>query len=270
MDVKPTPQNTLVNIGISHRATLISAREKSHACANPLFLGPHPDDLPEHNDEWDGEHRFGIFGSSHLLKYDGSYFQIFTRHQVMDFDGSVKGSPYLLVSDTSDRIIGSNGFRSFSENDEEHFDLAAIKYDEQQILKHNGLVDRFFPVEDKFIHPNSDLEDVWTIVGHPDVGCTYDTDDGVPTFNQSFMELAATPTEESRKDAKPICTLKLFDAENGKFPLGGNYRGLSGSPVFAWSANRLDLHYRGMVITGGNQIVRLIREGAIIQFLKKL
>lgn len=264
------PEDVQIRIGTSNQANLEEARALTHNCSNPLFVGPHPSRLPTKRSDWKGQHFMGIQGTSHLLSYQNSFFMIFSRHQLINNDQAT-GSPYLMVSETSERIVGSNGFKSYKPSDHEFCDIAGIKYENVDVLKHQGLKERFFPIEDKYHHPNSDTEDEWTIVGYPKKQSSYEVDDeGFPIFNQSFVELFGRPKPEDRAEAKPICSIELHRRNNGTNPLDGDYDCLSGSPVFAWSAKRLDLQYRGMVITGGESTVRIIREAIILDFLKQI
>jgi len=105
------------------------------------------------------------------------------------------------------------------------------------------------------------------IAGFPHKGDVFEDDTDPPTFRRSFEELFGEPCQKDRKSPREICDLMLFPQLEGGRVLDGELDGLSGSPVFAWSARDAELWYRGMVITGGGNRARLIRELCVRSFL---
>ena len=256
-----------------HSVGLVEAQLKAHSAANALVLGPSPIELRAPEEDERPYQPFFMQGSAHLLKYRERYFQVFSRHQVLSESDDLRGHPYALVSETSEVMMTSPTVKSPPVDEDkpiEHFDIAAIELDHAELLMHEGFEGRFFSLAQSFRHPNADKSDKWMIAGYPHKNDQYDSESSPPTFRRSFVELFGEPCPEDRKAAGPICNLEMFPRTDGSVVLDGDYDGLSGAPVFSWSANQMELWYRGMVITGGGNRVRLIRELLVRRFLNAI
>lgn len=265
-----TPSDVMIEIEGNLCRNLEAARQITHRAVNPLFLGPSPEEVGPNGIEEFGYQPFFIRGSAHLLKYRGRFFQICSRHQVLKTSDTPHGHPYTMVCETSEKLMTAPTIKSVPLNDlspVEHYDLAAIELGFDELSKYAGLEDRFFSLGETPRHPNADKEDKWVVVGYPQSYGRYEDETDPPTFHRSLVELCGEPTFEDRSKAKEVCRLDIFPRTDGSQALDGQFNGLSGAPVFAWSASRQDLHYRGLAITGSGSRLRLVRELIVRSFL---
>ena len=262
--------NATVKVEGGRAVELNVARAMANSAANALVLGPAPGELGALERSGLQYQPFFMRGTAHLLKYKERYFVVFSRHQVLSAGDELLGHPWVLVSENSDFMLTSPVFKSSpidTEEPIEHADIAAIELSHSEVAKHGGFQDRFFQLGESFRPPSADTSDKWMLVGFPHKGDVFDDKTDPPTFKRSFVELFGEPALEDRSSPKEICDLVLFPRLEGGKVLEGEFDGLSGSPVFAWSAINSELWYRGMVITGGSDRVRLIRELCIRRFL---
>lgn len=265
-----TPEGVIVKIEGIEPCDLETARQRTHQAVNPLFLGPSPRELGSSAFSDLGYQPFFIRGTAHLLKHRGRFFQICSRHQVLDTSDDLHGHPYVIVCETSEKMMTAPTVKSVPLNEKnpiEYYDLATIELEFSELSKHDGFEDRFFPLADAFQHPNADKDDKWAVVGFPQSHGQYEDQTNPPTFHRSLVELFGEPITEDRLTATEVCNLDIFPKTDGSQALDGEFDGLSGAPVFSWSASRLDLYYRGLVITGNGSRLRLVRELIVRNFL---
>lgn len=265
-----TPEGDFVKIEGITSCDLDTARLRTHQAVNPLFLGPPPWELGSTVCSDLEYQQFFIRGTAHLLKYRGRYFQICSRHQVLRTSDDLHGHPYVIVCDTSEKMMTDRKVLSVPLDDEnpvEHYDLAAIELEFCELSKYDRFEDRFFPLAGASPHPSADDDDKWVVVGFPQSHGRYDDHTNPPTFHRSLVELFGEPISEDRSAVTEVCALDVFPKTDGSQALEGEFDGLSGAPVFAWSARRRDLCYKGLVITGSGSRLRLVRELIVRNFL---
>lgn len=251
-----------------------SALNRARECSNPLLLGPHPSSLKNQNQhEIAAQHLFAARGTSHLLSYRNMFFLVCTRHQLLASSGEKIGHPYLLISESSEKMLSCPAFQSVPHNDDsprEFDDLAALTFSSDLLDEHPELGDRFFPLADESPYPEDDPQDIWVVVGYPSELNEYDIDTDPPTFHRSQATMCGKPTNSGGRSSPGIHAISVFEDSAGGMPFSGNYDGFSGSPAFAAAYQGGDLFYKGVVITGGNQTIRIIHESAVRAFLDAL
>lgn len=251
-----------------------SALRRARECTNPLLRGPHPNDLKEQDvPEFATHHRFSAAGTSHLLKYRSMFFFVCTRHQLLTPTGDIIDHPYLLISENSDEMLSCPAFQSIPHNEEkpqEFDDLAALVFDHTLVEEHPGLRDRFFPLADIGAYPLGDSKDVWAIVGYPSALNEYDIETDPPTFRRTQATMCGKPRLLDQGQNSKIHAISIIEDSAGGMPFAGDYDGFSGSPAFVTTYHGGHLFYKGVVITGGNKVIRIIHENTVRKFLDVL
>jgi hypothetical protein len=256
------------------RLTPQSALNRARESTNPLLLGPHPSELEEQDvPEIAAQHLFGAAGTSHLLKYRNMFFLVCTRHQLLTSTGDIIGHPYLLISENSEKMSSCPAFHSIPHNEEnpqEFDDLAALTFDHSLVAEHPGLIDRFFPLADIGAYPLGDPKDVWALVGYPSTHNGYDIETDPPTFHRSQALMCGKPTLSGQGQNSGTHAISIIEDSAGGMPFAGDYDGFSGSPASATAYYGGHLFYKGVVITGGNEVIRIIHENRVRKFLDVL
>ena len=256
------------------RDTSKAALNRARECTNPLLLGPHPSELEEQGGpEIASLHLFAAAGTSHLLKLRNMFFLVCTRHQLLTSTGDIIGHPYLLISENSDKMLSCPAFQSIPHNEEnpqEFDDLVALTFDHTVVEKHPGIRERFFPLADLGAYPLGDPKDVWAVVGYPSALNRYDIETDPPTFHRSQATMCGKPILAGQEQNSGTHTISIFEASVGGMPFAGKYDGFSGSPAFATAYYGGHLFYKGIVITGGNKVIKIVHEDRIRKFLDVL